>query len=73
MEAFKKWLTERNINFRDGKGDYQVLQVETTKNGYQCIFSRNDMPEHYSVQDKLMPLVQKFIRENKAQKEVAHD
>jgi hypothetical protein len=67
LEDFKAWLTARNIKFREGKGFYQVLQVETLNSGYQCIFSRHDMPEHYSVQDKLMPLVHKFLRETKNQ------
>jgi hypothetical protein len=67
LEDFKVWLTKRSIKFREGKGFYQVLQVETLNYGYQCIFSRQDMPEHYSVQDKLMPLVHKFLRESKKQ------
>jgi hypothetical protein len=65
LELFKTWLSENDIKFRPGKGDFQVLQVETVKNGYQCIYSRFDMPEHYTVQDKLMPLVKRFIKETR--------
>jgi hypothetical protein len=65
LETFKTWLLKNNIQFRPGKGDFQVLQVETSKNGFQCIYFRHEMPEHYTVQDKLMPLVKRFIRETR--------
>ncbi len=66
LESFKTWLSENNIEFRPGKGDYQVLQVAVPNNGFQCIYFRHQMPEHYTVQDKLMPLVKRFIRESRA-------
>lgn len=57
LDDFKEWLNSEGIPYRPGKGNYQVLQVRTEKDGWQCIFKRDDMPEHYSVNDKLMRLV----------------
>lgn len=60
LEAFKAWLDMQGIGYRPGKGDWQVLQVLTNK-GWQVIFSRLDMPEHFTVGDDLMPLVRRFL------------
>ena len=61
LEAFKKYLIDYNIGFRPGKGAWQVLQVQTPNSGWQCIHSSKDMPEHFTVQDKLMPTVKRFL------------
>lgn len=61
LDAFKGFLDSQGIGYRPGKGSYQVLQVMTPEHGFQCIFSRHDMPEHYTIQDKLYPLVRKFL------------
>jgi len=61
LENFKEWLNETGRAHRPGKGDYQVLQVMTDDKGWQCIFSRHDMPEHFTVQDALMPVVWKYL------------
>ena len=64
LEPFKIWLEDNEIPWRKGKGDWQVLQVYTN-NGWQVLYSRLDMPEHYTVQDKLMPIVRKFLKDHK--------
>jgi len=61
LEDFKQYLIDQNIAFRPGKGPYQVLQVMTEK-GFKCVYERNDMPEHLTVQDDLVPTVFEFIR-----------
>lgn len=61
LDAFKLWLNDHGIAHRPGKGDYQVLQVRTPNNGWQCVFRKNEMPEHFTVNEKLMPLVRRFI------------
>jgi len=61
LEEFKKYLSSNGLAFRPGKGVWQELQVLTVKHGWQCIYSRIDMPEHYTVQDKLYPTVRKFL------------
>ena len=68
FEGFKHYLYENDIPYRKGKGDYQVLQVMTEKHGFQCIYRRADMPEHFTVQDKLYPLVRKFLNESTPKK-----
>lgn len=65
LELFKQWLELKEIPYRAGKGHYQALQVLTPKFGWQCVFIKDDMPEHFSVNDKLMPLVRDFIRDSK--------
>ena len=65
LDAFKQWLLENNIATRPGKGDWQVLQVQTQGAGWQCIFERVNMAEHLSVNEKLLPLVRQFISETK--------
>lgn len=65
LEPFKEWLNTQGCAWREGKGEYQVLQVLTPKDGWQIIFRRADMPEHYTVNAKLLPLVTRFIRSRK--------
>lgn len=64
LEDFKSFLDSEGIAYREGKGSYQALQVQTDK-GWQTVYERNDMPEHFTVQDKLMPLVREFLDESK--------
>jgi hypothetical protein len=65
LDSFKEWLNGEGIAHRPGKGQYQALQVLTPNHGWQCIHSRLDMPEHYTVQDKLMQLVRSFLADAK--------
>ena len=65
LEDFKKYLDARGIAYRPGKGTWQELQVLTSKHGWQCIYSRADMPEHLTVQDKLCPLVWGYLEERR--------
>ena len=61
LDSFQYWLREIElIPYRPGKGDYQVLQVMTDNFGWQVVFRKADMPEHFSVNEKLMPIVRKF-------------
>lgn len=65
LEAFKAWLDEQSIPHRPGKGPWQELQVLTEKYGWQVVFSRAEMPEHLSMNEKLTPLVRQFIEETR--------
>ena len=67
FDAFVAWLDEKNIPHRPGKGTYQKLQV-LVHNGWKCIYWRNDMPEHLTIQDGLTGLVHKFIKSTKKAK-----
>ena len=68
LEDFKTWLAFEGIAHRPGKGDWQVLQVETPQHGWQVVFARADMPEHFTINEKLMPLVRAFIADTRSQK-----
>ena len=64
LEDFKAFLDKNVTAYRPGKGTWQVLQVLTPDSGWQCIYERADMPEHFTVQDKLMPIVWAFLKSN---------
>jgi hypothetical protein len=61
LDAFKAYLNDQEIAHRPGKGEYQVLQVLTELFGWKCIYRKLEMPEHYSLDDKLVPLVYRFL------------
>ena len=63
IDAFKEYLDSQGIAYRPGKGNWQVLQVLTPEHGWQCVFSRADMPEHYTIQDKLYPVFKAFLNQ----------
>lgn len=65
LAGFKSWLTLKQIPCRPGKGAWQILQVQTKHHGWQAVFERIQMPEHVTVNEKLIPLVRAFIRESK--------
>ena len=65
LEDFKEYLNSRGVAYRPGKGTWQVLQVLTSKSGWQCIYSKAAMPEHYVVQNKLLPLVWGYLEEKR--------
>lgn len=66
LDAFKLWLTGEGYEHRPGRGDYQVLQVLTTLSGWQVVFTSEKDTDHYTVNKKLMPLVDEFIRSKRA-------
>jgi len=66
LTAFKAWLDKKGIPHRSGKGPWQKLQVLHKKYGWQCIFIRKDMPEYFSVQEKLMGIVEEFLKERRS-------
>lgn len=63
LEAFKSWLIENQIQYRAGKGDYQVLQVEV-KNRFYPIYDRHQ-GSHFTTQKELIPLVRRYIASEK--------
>lgn len=60
VTAFILWLDQHNIPWRYGKGTYELLQV-FDKGGWHKLYARDHMPEHVTVQDALMSLVQLFL------------
>ena len=68
LEAFKAWLDTQGIAHRPGKGDWQVLQVCKDGTHWNCVYSRNTMPEHFTTDRHLDSLVVKFCNENKVMK-----
>ncbi|MGL4249288.1 MAG: hypothetical protein ACRDCI_11905 [Plesiomonas shigelloides] len=67
LDMFKLYLSENGIDFRDGRGDYQVIQVRID-GCWHAIYERANMPEHLTVVFGLERLVRKFIRQSKDKK-----
>lgn len=65
LGAFKEYLDYNMIPYRPGKGDYQVLQVQIEAR-WQVIHERLDMPEHFTIPEKLVPTVFAFIRSERS-------
>ena len=65
------YLEENSIEHRDGKGSYQVLQVNVPGRGWQAVFSKNNMPEHYTVNVGLEQLVRNFINASKEKRSLS--
>jgi hypothetical protein len=65
LEEFKKFLDELEVPHRPGKGEWQILQVCVEFFGWRVIHKRLNMKEHYTVDERLIPLVHKFIDNQK--------
>lgn len=65
LDEFKSWLDKNNIPHRPGKGFYQVLQICKDGTHWNCVYSRHNMPEHFTTDVHLDSLVIKFCKENK--------
>ena len=64
--GFKLWLSHKGIETREGKGNYQVIQVYSgSKFGWQVIHRSEKTPEHLTINHKLIPLVKQFYEERK--------
>jgi hypothetical protein len=69
LEDFKKYLDELGVPHRPGKGDYQILQVCIDLYGWRVIHHRADTTGHLTVDERLVPLVKRFIDEQHKEKE----
>lgn len=61
LEDFKAWLTAQGIEFRDGRGEYEVLQIRQPPHWIPLY--RRDRGEHLTTQTRLVPLVELFLKE----------
>lgn len=68
LDAFKEWLDDEGTAWRDGRGDYQVIQIYLPTGQWACVYSRHDMPEHYTTDRRLDSFVKQFIRDMKEKK-----
>ena len=61
LEDFKLWLEEQGIAYRLGKGQWQVLQVDSGDFGFQVLFcSKHTEWKHFTSNDKLCPTIERF-------------
>lgn len=67
VEAFKAWLVAQDIEHRDGADYYELLQVRVPGSRAMAkLYQRHHMPEHVTVQEALLPLVRRFIKETRS-------
>lgn len=62
LPSFQEFLIRNSIPFRPGRGNFQVLQIQLEDGQWACIYSRLEMPEHYSVDRRLDHLVKSYIK-----------
>lgn len=62
IDAFKKFCADIGVEVRDGKGDYEVIQVKLKSGRWMPIFTKNDAKEHVTVPSALHGLVWNFIK-----------
>ena len=63
LEQFKKWLEANGWTIREPKGFYEVLRATMPGKDTLIVWSKSAPKEHYSVPDKWVSLVRKFIRD----------
>lgn len=70
LVEFTRWLASVGIEHRPGVGTYQVLQVKprATREQWEAIYRRDDMPEHLTVTRGLERTVRRFIDHEKREK-----
>ena len=62
---FKQWLSKKGIQHREGRGDFQVLQVALPGNQWGVVYDRITAPEHYTVTAPMESLVRRFIQSHR--------
>ena len=67
LEGFKQFLDDKGIAYRQGKGCFQVIQVDIPGFGWQPLFEKLEAPEHYSVPNRMLSLVREYIRTYKSE------
>ena len=62
LDAFGYWLCTQGWVLCTPRGDWEVLRARNPQGKLLIVFRRADAKEHYSVQDKDVPIVKKFLR-----------
>ena len=65
LADFKAFLESQGIAHRPGRGAYQVLQVCKDGVHWNCVYTRDAMPEHFTTDRHLDNLVIRFARSAK--------
>ncbi len=60
LEEFKQFLTDHQIEWRDGKGEWQLIQVRSSSGRWHPIFDRLQ-GDHYTVPSPLVNIVRRYI------------
>lgn len=62
LTQFQDYLDVHGIPHRPGRGDWEVLQVQTPDRKWAVIYRRNHMPEHLTVPRPLLKTVLNFLK-----------
>lgn len=71
LDEFKKFLDKEGLQHRDGRGEWQVLQVCKDGKHWNNVYSRLNMPEHFTTDRHLDNLVAKFCRQDRNKNDVS--
>lgn len=66
LELFTHYLDSRGIPYREGRGHYEVLQVQHRSGQWHCVFRRDRTTaggelQHYTTDRRMEQLVRNFI------------
>lgn len=61
LEDFKSFLIREKFQYRSGKGQFQVLQVEVR--GFWIPIYERLSGDHFTTQKELIPLIRAYLRE----------
>jgi len=64
IDQLKDWLKQKEIPFRNGKGEYQILQICFDGKQWAGIYKRDFAKEHLTNDRRLDSLIKRFCRES---------
>ena len=63
---FIEWCKSKGIATRDGRGEYELFQIQPIGSKiWMCLYRREVMPEHVTIDYRLHRLVKNFIQQTK--------
>lgn len=66
FNQFKDWLRVKGYEYRNPRGEFELIQIRIPGlNMWACVFDRVNVPEHYTVDRRLDPVVRAFIESTK--------
>jgi hypothetical protein len=66
VTEFTSWLESQGWKIRPGRGTWEIVQVqEPGANSWHVLFKRLNMPEHVTVPQPLVSMVQFFLDSTK--------
>ena len=65
LSDLKAFLDNYKIEWREGKGKWEIIQIHMDNDTWQSIFKRAKGSSHFTVPDPLIELIKAFLYEDK--------